>query len=89
MFGPAVGPAEADADRALGDFRRHAHRGQHMASGRTLPDEQAAPALTMIAGEIERDHLGFAGNAGHGDADRVRQARRILRQMTGAPARLP
>ena len=43
----------------------------------TLPDEQAAPALTEIAGEVERHDLRLRRNAGQGDAAGIGQARRV------------
>ena len=56
---------------------------------RTLPDEQAAPALTITPARSSAITCVAAGNAGHGDAERVGQARHAAGEDHAPRARWP
>ena len=70
-----VAPAEADADRRRGDIGRDPIAASTWL-GPTLPDEQAAPALTMTPSRSSAMIWVSADGAGHRDRRGVRQARR-------------
>ena len=80
-------PAEAHADPPRASVCIDAHRGQHMADCRTLPDEHAAPALTATPSRSSAITTVSADSPGTANSDRVRQAAsRVAPKITASGA---
>ena len=77
-------PAEADAQARSAPALRDTPIASSTCDGCTLPDEQAAPELTITPSRSSAMTRGLGGNAGQREVRRVWQARRVLRRRSTA-----